>query len=73
MRNFKLVMSKIGKEVVYLFNPEQEIVVRIEPEQEFWFAKEKGGKEYRLHHSTDIARETLMQAIQITPEDYLTF
>ena len=73
MKNYKVIMNKIGKEVVCLFNVDQEIVIKIEPDQEFWFAREKGGKEYRIHHSSDIARETILQANEITLEEYNSF
>lgn len=70
MSNYKSVISKIGNETVCLLNADQEIVFRIEPGQEFWYARDKGGREYRMHHSTDIARETLLQANQISQEEY---
>jgi len=73
MTKHREIVNKIGNEVVYLMNTSHGIVVKIVPLHQNWYAKNKGGDEYEIHCSTNLACETLMQANQITKYDYESY
>jgi len=67
---YEKLRAKIGKQTVYLLNDFRDVVIKIVPSENYWYAKPKSGNEYRLHHSTDLARETPLEANEITEKEY---
>jgi len=49
---YEKLRAKIGKQTVYLLNDFRDVVIKIVPSENYWYAKPKSGNEYRLHHST---------------------
>jgi len=64
---------KYGYQIIYLLNTFQDIAVKIVPGESFWYVKPKGGKEFRVHYTTDLASETLITGIEITEKEYNEF
>jgi hypothetical protein len=67
------IVNRIGSEVIYLLNTYHEIAVKIVPLHQTWYAKAKGGEEFEIHCSTDLACETISLANRISKYDYETF
>ncbi len=67
------IVNRIGSEVVYLLNTYHGIAMKIVPLHKNWYAKPRGGEEYEIHCSTDLACETVLQANQISKYDYESF
>lgn len=61
--------QKLIKQTVYLLNEHEGIVIRSEPNGDF-FAKIKGYKEYKIDHDTDTVYEAILDQKEITKEEY---
>jgi len=59
---------------VYLENFLHDIAIKIEPgSPEFYTAKHKDGGYYQLRHDTNLACETLLEANQLTEDEFLRY
>lgn len=67
------LINRIGSEIVYLLNNGKGVAVKIVPLHQKWYAKNKGGDEFEIHCSTDLACETLSIAHRISKYDYESF
>lgn len=67
------IVNKIGSEIVYLLNNCKGVAVKILPLHQNWYAKTRGGEEFEIHCSTDLACETLSLAQKISKYDYESF
>jgi len=55
-------------------NLTRDVVVRSSPGKiSKFYAKERGGKEYELHHLSDLLQDTLKAAKKITRVEYALF
>jgi hypothetical protein len=69
----KSIMS-LPHQRMYLMNTSKDIVVRSLPgRMSKFYAKQRGGKEIKLHHLDDILQDTLREAKKITRKDYAFF
>jgi len=58
----------------YLMNFTRDIVIRSSPGKiSKFYAKERGGKEFELHHLSDLLHDTLKAARRITRVEYAQF
>lgn len=58
----------------YLMNLARDIVIRSSPGKiSKFYAKERGGKEFELHHLSDLLHDTLKAATRITKVEYTQF
>ncbi len=58
----------------YLMNLTRDIVIRSSPGKiSKFYAKERGGKEFELHHLSDLLHDTLKAARRITRVEYAKF
>jgi hypothetical protein len=59
---------------VYLLNTSRDVVIRSSPGKiSKFYAKDRGGKEYELHHLSDLLHDTLRVAKKITRVEYAQF
>lgn len=59
---------------VYLMNSSGDVVIRSSPgKMSKFYAKERGGKEFELHHLSDLLQDTLRLAKKITRGEYVEF
>ena len=58
----------------YLMNLTRDIVIRSSPGKiSMFYAKQRGGKEFELHHLSDLLHDTLKAARRITRVEYAQF
>ncbi len=70
--NFHIMSLPHGR--TYLMNLTRDVVVRSSPGKiSKFYAKERGGKEYELHHLSDLLQDTLKAAKKITRVEYALF
>ncbi len=70
--NFSIMSLPHGR--TYLMNPSRDVVIRSSPGKiSKFYAKERGGKEFELHHLSDLLQETLKAARRITRVEYAQF
>jgi hypothetical protein len=70
--NFNIV--SLPHQRVYLMNTLRDVVIRSSPgKMSKFYAKERGGKEYELHHLSDLLQDTLRVAKKITKGEYIEF
>jgi hypothetical protein len=70
--NFDIV--SLPHQRVYLMNSSGDVVIRSSPgKMSKFYAKERGGKEYELHHLSDLLQDTLRLAKKITRGEYIEF
>ncbi len=63
------IVERSITEPVYLLNTFEDIALRTEPPNKY-FAKPKGLYEYPIAYNTDLVVETLLEANEITKEEY---
>ncbi|MBN2611392.1 MAG: hypothetical protein JXB00_07545 [Bacteroidales bacterium] len=76
MSDYQKVLGKLKKgQTTYVLNDFRDIVVKIVPpgDKTQFFAKAKGGKPYPIESSGDLASETLLDAIEITEQQFNDF
>jgi hypothetical protein len=67
------IMS-LPHERMYLMNTTKDVVIRSSPgKTSKFYAKERGGREFELHHLSDLLHETLKAAKKITRSQYTLF
>ena len=70
--NFHIMSLPHGR--VYLLNATRDIVIRSAPGKiSKFYAKDRGGKEYELHHLSGLLHDTLRVAKRITRGEYAQF
>ncbi|HNX84368.1 MAG TPA: hypothetical protein PKK03_07930 [Bacteroidales bacterium] len=70
--NFHIMSLPHGR--TYLMNLTRNVVIRSSPGKlSKFYAKEKGGKEFELHHLSDLLQDTLKAARRITRVEYVQF
>ena len=70
--NFHLMSLPHGR--TYLMNTSRDVVIRSSPgKTSRFYAKERGGKEFELHHLSDLLHDTLKAAKKITRVEYSLF
>lgn len=70
--NFHIMSLPHGR--TYLMNPTKNVVIRSAPgKTSKFYAKERGGKEFELHHLSDLLQDTLKAARRITRMEYSLF
>lgn len=68
------ILPKLKKQVVYLENTLEKIVVKFTPlPNAKVFAKAKGKQEFETNQFTEFITETLLEAKEITKEEYDKF
>ncbi len=76
MSDYNKVLDKLKKgQTVYVLNDFRDIVVKIVPpgDKTRFFAKTKGGKPYSIEPSGDLACESLLDAVEITEQEFNDF
>lgn len=76
MSDYNKVLDKLKKgQTAYILNDFRDIVVKIVPpgDKTQFFAKTKGGKPYFIESSGDLACESLLDAIEITEQQFNDF
>ena len=74
MSTHRDILPKLRKQVVYLENTLEKIVVRFTPPPDAKvFAKAKGKQEFETTQSTEFITDTLLEAKEITQEQYNKF
>lgn len=68
--SYRTIVEKIGKQTVYLSNTFRDLAIKIIPKNDNWHVKAKDGTEWDVHHSTEIARETILEGNEITEKQY---
>jgi hypothetical protein len=68
--SYKAIINKIGKQIVYLLNDFRDVVMKIPKDNEYFEVKAKDGSEWKVHNTTDLARETLLEGNEITEKEY---
>jgi len=61
--------DRLNSETVYLLHDWEEIVIKPIPGGGY-FARQSGGVEYKVHHSTNLVAESIMMWNEITEEEY---
>ncbi len=70
--NFHLMSLPHGR--TYLMNTSRDVVIRSSPgKASRFYAKERGGKEFELHHLSGLLHDTLKTAKKITRVEYSLF
>ena len=74
-KKYQAFLRKLSRETVYFKNTYEEAVLKSVPvikhvPEEGYFAKFKGGKEYKISHDTDMVAEAIMECNEITEADY---
>jgi hypothetical protein len=65
------LFEKMSMQKVYLINEMKGVVMKILPGNTVnFYAKFKGGKEYRLRSDTDLAAETVLEGEETTEKEY---
>ena len=59
----------LNSETVYLLHDWEEIVIKSIPGGGY-FARQPGGVDYEVHHSTNLVAESIMMCNEITEEEY---
>lgn len=72
--DFNFQIMSLPHRRVYLINSSGDVVIRSSPgKMSRFYAKERGGKEYELHHLSDLLQDTLKLAKKITRGEYIEF
>jgi hypothetical protein len=73
--DYEEVINKLqAGQPVYLENFLQDIAIKIEPgNPDFYTAKHKDGSYYQLRYDTNLACETLLEANQLTEDEFLRY
>jgi hypothetical protein len=72
MNAYDKMCSKLGKQTVYLMNSFEGCVMKVQTNGEY-LIKFKGRPEYKVLRSTNIACETLLEANEISEDQYKRF
>lgn len=68
------ILNKLGREVVFLENSFEGIVVKSVPGiKETWFARFSGGVEYKIDSSSQVVMEAINEAKEINEVMYLNY
>ena len=72
--DFNFNIMSLPHQRVYLMNTSRDVVIRSSPgKMSKFYAKERGGREYELHHLSDLLQDTLRLAKKITRGEYIEF
>ncbi len=72
--DYSFHIMSLPHERMYLMNTSKDVVIRSSPGKiSKFYAKERGGKEYELHHLSDLLHDTLKAARKITRLEYVQF
>jgi hypothetical protein len=73
MRKINEILEKTITELVNQKNRFEHMVIRTVPGEDFYFAKLSGGKEYSLKYSLVLVNGTILEAKEITKEEYYKY
>jgi len=74
MASYPKLLEKMRNQKVFFMNTASEMAMKSLPGiKSNFFMKGKGCKEYPLHYSTDLAKETLLENNEITEREYDNF
>ena len=72
MENYEKIMDKIYRnEIVFLKNEFEEWVVKFN--NGIWYGKFKGGMIYPINETAKLCHDTVLDAVEITEEEYLAY
>jgi len=69
MKDYEKLMAEMEKGVIFLYNPNEETVVKIMPDGKA-FAKFEGEAEYEVNMNTNMVTDAIIAAKQISEKDY---